>query len=237
VRELVTLARGHGLLGECALDVACGNGNGTVPLLDLGYEVTGCDISPAMLEAARRRTHGRARLFQADVLNMPMLGRFDLATCFGDVPNHLATLTEVGTAMAGIGHNLRPGGMLLFDLNLLAAYRDVPDLTLRDETRIVSWWGSAAEIREPGGLGEVVIDVFERDGPLWRRTTCRQPHRHHPLPGVLTAVAATGLEVLAVHGHVPGVGLQPGADESLHSKAVVLARRPASRPNTKDWRY
>ena len=81
-----------------------------------------------------------------------------------------------------------------------------------------------------------MIDVFERDGPLWRRSTCRQPHRHHPLPDVLTAVAAAGLEVLAVHGHVPGVGLQPRADESLHPKAVVLARRPASRPTTTDWR-
>jgi SAM-dependent methyltransferase len=236
VRELVMLARGHGLLGGRALDVACGTGNGTLPLLDLGYEVTGCDLSRRMLEAARHRTRDRARLFEADVLALPVFGRFDLATCFGDVLNHLVSLDDVETALAGIRRNLRPGGMLLFDLNLLVAYHAVPDLTLGDESRVVSWRGDAAQIREPGGLGEVVIDVFERDGPLWRRSTCRQPHRHHPLTDVLAAVTAAGLEVLAVHGHVPGVGLQPGADESLHPKAVVLARRSAYRPPTTDRR-
>src|SRR3954469_21329136 len=81
VAGLLDLARAHGLHGCRTLDVACGNGNATLPLLNLGHDVTGCDISPAMVEAARRRTRGRARLLEADVLAMPLLGRFDLATC------------------------------------------------------------------------------------------------------------------------------------------------------------
>ena len=165
---------------------------------------------------------------------MPLLGRFDLVTCFGDVPNHLGSLEEVRTALTGLRRNLRHGGMLLFDVNLLAAYRDVPDVTVRDDDRIVTWWGSRAQIREPGGSGEVVIDVFQRgEDRLWHRSTCRQPHRHHPLPGVLDAVSAAGLEILEVRGHVPGAGLQPQADESLHPKAVVLARRPAPSRKTR----
>jgi SAM-dependent methyltransferase len=162
---------------------------------------------------------------------MPLLGRYDLVTCFGDVPNHFASPADVATALTGLRRNLRPGGMLLFDVNLLAAYRDVPDVTVRDDDRIVTWWGSRAQIDEEGGAGEVVVDVFQRDEDgLWHRSTCRQPHRHHPLPRVLEAVSAAGLEVAAVHGHVPGAGLQPDADESRHPKAVVLARRPAPFP-------
>src|SRR4051812_50207913 len=72
VAALVALARAHGLHGSRTLDVACGNGNATLPLLNLGHEVTGCDISPAMVEAARERTRGRARLLEADVLAMPL---------------------------------------------------------------------------------------------------------------------------------------------------------------------
>src|SRR5690242_11058261 len=231
VRELVALARAHGLEGDRTLDAACGDGNATVPLLELGHEVSGCDLSPAMVAAARRRTGGRARIVQADLLAMPLLGRHDLVTCFGDVPNHLPSLADVATALTGLRRNLRAGGMLLFDVNLLAAYRDVPDITVRDEDRIVTWWGSRARIQESGGAGEVVVDVFQRDQDgLWHRSTCRQPHRHHPLPGVLDAVSAAGLEVVAVHGHVPGAGLQPHADESRHPMAVVLARRPARIP-------
>ena len=233
VRELVALAGAHGLAGRRTLDAACGDGNATVPLLELGHDVSGCDLSAAMVAAARARTGGRARIVQADLLTMPLLGRFDLVTCFGDVPNHLGSLEEVRTALTGLRRNLRHGGMLLFDVNLLAAYRDVPDVTVRDDDRIVTWWGSRAQIREPGGSGEVVIDVFQRgDDRLWHRSTCRQPHRHHPLPGVLDAVSAAGLEILEVRGHVPGAGLQPEADESLHPKAVVLARRPAPSPKT-----
>jgi SAM-dependent methyltransferase len=237
VTALVALARRHGLEGPRALDVACGTGNGTLPLLDLGFEVTGFDLSAAMVAAARARTGGRARLLEADLLQMPLLGRFDLATCFGDVPNHLPTLDDVRTGLTGIRRNLRRGGMLVFDVNLLAAYRDVPDVTLRDGDRIVTWWGSRAEIPDPGGAGELVIDVFERRDGRWRRATCRQAHRHHPLPDVLQAVSDAGLEVVAVHGHVPGDGLQPGVDESLHPKAVVLARRPASFPTTSRRRH
>src|SRR5688572_20563600 len=62
VVDLVALARAHGLEGTRTLDAACGNGNATIPLLDLGHDVTGCDISPAMLAAARVRTGDRARL-------------------------------------------------------------------------------------------------------------------------------------------------------------------------------
>ena len=95
VRELVALARGHGLLGDRALDVACGNGNGTLPLLDLGYEVSGCDLSPAMLRR-RAAAHPRPRPARPrpTCSTMPVLGRFDLVTCFGDVPNHLASLAR-----------------------------------------------------------------------------------------------------------------------------------------------
>jgi SAM-dependent methyltransferase len=226
VGRLVALARAHGLRGERALDAACGDGNATLPLLDLGFVVTGCDIASGMVDAARRRTGGRARIVRADLLEMPLLGRFDLVTCFGDVPNHFLSIGAVRTLLTGLRRNLRRGGMALFDVNLLAAYRDVPDMTVRDDDRIVTWWGSRARITEPGGVGEIVVDVFQRSDGLWRRATCRQPHRHHPLPAIVEAVAAAGLEVLAVRGHVPGAGLAPEADESRHPKAVLLARRP-----------
>jgi SAM-dependent methyltransferase len=232
VRSLVELALGHGLEGGRALDAACGNGNATLPLLDLGYDVSGCDISPAMVAAARARTGGRARIVEADLCRMPLLGRFDLATCFGDVPNHLASLEQVRLALRGLRRNLRRGGMLLFDVNLLAAYRDVPDVVVRDDTRTVTWWGGRAEIREPGGAGEMFVEVCERVGGRWKRDVCRQPHRHHPLPHVLAAAADAGLEVLAVRGYLPGEGFSSFADEDVHTKAAVLARRPSAPPST-----
>jgi SAM-dependent methyltransferase len=226
VGVLEGLARDHGLTGSRALDVACGDGNAILPLLELGYDVTGCDLAPAMVERADARAGGRARLLVADMRALPLLGRFDLVTCLGDVFNHLDASADLRAALGGMRQNLRPGGMVVFDVNLLAAYRDVPDVVIDGGEHMVTWSGRGALIDEPGGAGTVIIDVFQRDGDVWRRSRCRQPHRHHPLDVVRAAVAAAGLEVVAIRGQRPGAQLDAEADESVHPKAVVLARRP-----------
>ena len=48
------------------LDLACGTGESLLPFLRRGYEVTGCDLSPAMLDLAREKAPG-VRLVQADI--------------------------------------------------------------------------------------------------------------------------------------------------------------------------
>ena len=54
------LARRYGLAGRRVLDVGCGTGKSFMPLLERGFEVTACDISPEMVaEARRRRTAAR----------------------------------------------------------------------------------------------------------------------------------------------------------------------------------
>jgi ubiquinone/menaquinone biosynthesis C-methylase UbiE len=67
------------------LDVPCGTGRVTELLLGEGLEVTGGDISPAMLEVAREkcaRFAGRAafRRLDLDALDLPD-GSFDLVIC------------------------------------------------------------------------------------------------------------------------------------------------------------
>src|ERR1044071_7654995 len=44
-----------GLQGNRLLDVACGTGKSFIPMLERGWEVTGSDISPAMVELARAK--------------------------------------------------------------------------------------------------------------------------------------------------------------------------------------
>ena len=67
---ILELAEAAGLRGRRVLDVACGTGNAIPPMLARGFEVTGVDISAAMLAHARdklgaqvdaaRRRHARA---------------------------------------------------------------------------------------------------------------------------------------------------------------------------------
>ena len=220
------VARAHGLAGDRLLDVGCGTGKSFLPLLERGFQVTACDISPDMVELAQRKAGVRADVHVADMRRLPVFGEFDLITCIDDAINHLLSADEVADALCSMRENLAPGGLLVFDVNTLAAYRQVPDMVVEDDDLLLRWRGEPAELSEPGGEAEVVIDVFAHLGDgLWRRTVSRQRHRHHPIEELCELVEYAGLEVAAVLGQRPGAVLDAELDEELHPKAVFIARR------------
>jgi SAM-dependent methyltransferase len=222
---LERLALSHGLAGRRLLDVGCGTGKSFLPLLDRGFEVTACDISPEMVAEARHKAGGRAEVHVADMRRLPVLGAFDLITCLDDAINHLLDPEEVADALTGLRANLAPGGLLVFDVNTLAAYREIPDVVVEDDDRLLRWRGAPAELAEPGQQAEVVIDVFTHEGDgLWRRSLSRQRHRHHPIEEIRQLAEEAGLEVSAVLGQRPGAVLDDALDERVHGKAVFVMR-------------
>jgi SAM-dependent methyltransferase len=219
------LAREHGLAGNRALDVACGTGKSLEALLELGYDAVGCDGSAGMAAIARAKLAGRAEVFVADMCELPARGAFDLVTCLDDALNHLPSAGHVTAALRAMGANLAPAGLLAFDVNTLAAYRDVGDRIAEDGETIVLWHGGPACLDAPGGRAEVAMDVLSRAGDgLWRRASASWGHWHYPLALIPRLAAAAGLEVVAARGQRSGGVLEPEVDEERRHKAVFLAR-------------
>ena len=209
--------------------MACGTGNSLEALLELWFDATGCDGSPGMAAIARRKLRGRAEVHVADMRSLPVYGSFDLVTCLDDAVNHLPSAADVEAALRAIGANLAPDGLLAFDVNTMAAYRETGDRIVEDAQRIVLWHCGPARLDEPGGRAEVAMDVMTRCGDgLWRRASASWGHWHYPLASIPAIVARAGLEVLAVRGQHPGGRLEPGADEQRHPKALFLVRRRRS---------
>lgn len=227
VIRLLDLTATHGLRRGRALDVACGTGSSFVPLLDAGYDVTACDLSPKMVSIATARAGDRAEVTVADMRHLPRWEAFDLVTCLDDAVNHLDSLADVERTLDGIRENLVPGGRLVFDANTLSAYASPPDRVVADARRVVAWHGQAAALGEPGGVCEVRLDLFEDDGDgRWSRRRFSQPHRHHRIADLEALVHKVGMQVLALAGQRPGAVLDDHVDESLHHKAVFVIGRP-----------
>jgi SAM-dependent methyltransferase len=217
------LAREHGLRGRAVLDVACGTGKSFEPLLDRGYDVTATDGSPAMAAIARFLAAGRARVHVHDMRALPVLGAFHLITCLDDAINHLDTPADVLRTLRGLAANLAPGGLVAFDVSLLAAYASAGDAIVEDEHRVVLWRGAGARSTPAGGVAEIVVDLFvERPDGLWRRETLHQAHRHYPLAELRELAAAAGLRVAAVRAQRAGGVLAGAVDEAADRKALLL---------------
>lgn len=101
--------------GGHVCDAGCGAGRDAAWLLDQGFEVTGFDISAAMIASARALTHGRARFLHAGFANAPLEAQsFDGIWALASLL-HLPK-SEVQPALARLLGALKPGGLLVFSL-------------------------------------------------------------------------------------------------------------------------
>jgi SAM-dependent methyltransferase len=225
--HVLQLAAGLGLRGTTLLDLACGTGKSFVPFVGRGFEVTGCDVSGAMLAEAARKAPG-VRLIQADVRELGSVGRFDLVTCFDDSLNYLLEERDLAHALASVAVNLDPNGIALFDLNTLLAYRTTfarDSVTVREGT-VFAWRGESTRDAGSGCLAAASIEIFAPVGKgLYERVRSRHIQRHHPRRRVATLLAEAGLDCLGVHGVRDDGALETELDETRHLKVLYAARR------------
>jgi SAM-dependent methyltransferase len=224
---LLRLAHGHGLTGTRALDAGCGTGKSFLPLLERGFDVTGCDQSAAMLDVAAAKSRGRAALHCRDLRHLDPIGEFDLVTCLDDVANYLTEPEDLTAALAGLGENLRPGGLLLFDANTLATYRGFFSQTvvLEEERLMMIWRGLADDQFGPGELARAALDIFSESHGCWSRRTSNHEQRHHPREAIDRCIESAGLRCVAVYGQDPAVNFETEVDELRHTKAIYLVTR------------
>jgi SAM-dependent methyltransferase len=211
----------HGAKGNRLLDIGCGTGLSLISMVDLDWEVTGCDISPAMIEAARAKVGDRATLLVADMRDLPDLGEFDLVWAINDPFNYLLSPEELVAALGGMRRNLAPEGIALFDFATLANYRSLfsDAHVVEADGRSMRWQGQmSAEKILPGSIAEA---TFEASGEPKSAHVHRQ--RHFAQAEVADSLEAAGLRCVASYGELDG-DLDPDLDEELHKMAVYVCK-------------
>lgn len=125
VRGYVSLAR-HLLGGPGRiLELGCGTGRVTLPLLRDGHEVVAVDASPTMLAGLDARlgragaaVRGRCRVERADLRDFSVGGRFPLVIAAFNVVEHLYTRVELHAWLRRVAAHLTPDGRLVFDVQV-----------------------------------------------------------------------------------------------------------------------
>lgn len=105
------------------LEVGCGTGTLCKLLSEEGFELSGLDISGAMIAEAQARHKGLPITFyQSDARTFELNRTFDSIFSFFDSLNNLLTLEDLGRAFQRVFAHLKPSGSFVFDVNTPYAF-------------------------------------------------------------------------------------------------------------------
>ncbi|MEM9466834.1 MAG: class I SAM-dependent methyltransferase [Actinomycetota bacterium] len=98
------------------LDAGCGTGRVAIEMAARGYDVTGVDLDPGMLDTARAKAP-EVEWHLADLLHVDLGRRFDLVALPGNVMIFVAPGTEAAV-VANLERHLAPDGLLVAGFQL-----------------------------------------------------------------------------------------------------------------------
>jgi ubiquinone/menaquinone biosynthesis C-methylase UbiE len=201
-RILPTVLEHFGLWPRRILDLACGEGTFAVAMANRGLRVTGVDLSPEMLEIARRRaaTEGVKPTFvRQDMRSLNLRGKFDLATCWFDSLNYLLDIDDLAQTFARVSRVLEDNGVFIFDMNTIRAlavewvkescylHLDSPDFFLAS----VPQYDAARKI------ASLHVTGFARENKRWVRIDELHKERGYTLKEIRQCLKRAGLRELA----------------------------------------
>jgi 2-polyprenyl-3-methyl-5-hydroxy-6-metoxy-1,4-benzoquinol methylase len=217
-KEAVFALAGN-LAGKRVLDVGSGDGAYSIRAAQLGANVTGLDISPMMLDAARRRAEAAGVSLEwlegrAEALPFPAAS-FDVVIAV----TVLCWVSDASAAVQEMTRVLRPGGIVV--IGELGRYS-----LWASARRIRGWFGEKfwreAHFWTPCQLRRLVEDVGLKSdavrGAVYYPPSRSLAKRLAPLDRSLSRMSSAGAAFLCVRAGKP-----PSADAAKSVRTEVLA--------------
>jgi ubiquinone/menaquinone biosynthesis C-methylase UbiE len=105
--------------GQKILDVACGAGRHILAFARLGAQMTGVDLSPLLIKAARKKLKEKgiyAKLINQDMRKLSFQEEFDGVTMWFTSFGYFPTMADDRIVLKGVYGALKPGGWWWIDL-------------------------------------------------------------------------------------------------------------------------
>ena len=163
---IVNRLKKYGIEDGLVCDLGCGSGILTTMLSDMGYDMTGIDLSAAMLGKAMERRGSRDILYLSqDVRNFELYGtmRAIISTC--DTLNYVTEKKDLEKVFFLAANYLDPGGLFIFDLHTPRYYRGLGDGSYGDVTEDAAYiWDNKYSSRTGINTYELTLFIREPSG-------------------------------------------------------------------------
>lgn len=177
------------------LDLCCGTGTLTAEMSRRGYEMIAADQSEEMLMEAREKAASLspAPLFLCQsAQELDLYGTVDAALCSLDGINYLPG-EDLGEVFRRLFLFVRPGGLLIFDVKSSESLRALDgSVSVDEDDDMLCLW--RADFDEAENCLVYGMDLFEREGALWRRSGEEHIEYAHTPETLRSALSSHGFE-------------------------------------------
>ena len=191
----------EGVQPRTAVDLACGTGSVALLLAKDGLEVTAVDLSEQMLTVASEKAmeleHPPVFVCQSlQTLRLPRA--VDLAVCALDSLDYILDPKDCQEAIRRVYKALNPGGVFIFDVNTPEKLRAMDGQVFLDEDDDVYcvWRG---EFDEQTNICSYGMDLFQRQGELWRRSFEEHQEYAYSQPQLTAFLREAGFTAVEVY--------------------------------------
>jgi SAM-dependent methyltransferase len=211
---------------ELVLDLGCGTGKMTIELARRGYDMTGIDYSPEMLDIARSEAENEGHdvlwLCQ-DMREFELYGTVDAAVSCLDCINHLEDEDDLIKCFSLMHNYLVPDGIFIFDVNGKYKFENIySDNTyaMEEDGGLCVW----ENYYDPEAkLCDFYITLFKEcaDG-RYERYDETQSERMYTLNELRNALEKCDMEFLGAYGDFE---FSPGSDDNERIYIVAKCRK------------
>lgn len=229
---LISLLKEYGIEDGLVLDLGCGTGSLTEILAREGYDMTGIDLSPDMLQIAmeKRAESGRDILYLLqDMREFELYGTVRAIVSICDSMNYLLEPGDLVQTLRLVNNYLDPKGLFIFDLNTEYKYREIlGESTIAEDREESSFiWDNSYDEEER--INEYSLSLFIREKEdLYRKYQETHYQRAYTLGEVRDAIRQAGMEFVAVYD-----AFTRNAPREDSERIYVIAREKGKTPGEK----
>ena len=190
---------------ELALDLGCGTGKMTIELAKRGYDMTGVDYSPEMLDRARDAAEaaglsGKILWLLQDICEFELYGTVELALSCLDTVNHITDNKSLDKFLSLVHNYLIPDGIFIFDVNgkgkFSRTYSD-RSYVMEEESSFCVWQNY---YNEKSGICDFYISLFTEDEDgRYTRTDELQRERAYSINTLKRHLLKCGFEFIGAY--------------------------------------